>query len=417
VNIDISEIEAGRADGEAGRDAKPPAGPRRSGFGLAFLALLIALAALLGAGWMWWQGQSAGSTAQARAQSEIARLENADSRLSVQLQELRETLDARPAGDVDSRLAALQSTLSDDQARVAALQQSLQEQVALTRSMQTAVDAMHSRLVAAESALAGVGARELDARGDLDLAEVDYLLRLATERLQLFSDPRSADRALALADTHLAALENPAYLGVRQAIAAARRELAALDLPDDLEIAGQLESIQRAIPSLPFRPASPANSDVAPVVEGGWWQKLKSTVASLVTVRRSTGEESRRISLQDKDYIRQRLWLQLEAAYLALMQHEQQAFRAALLRVRESLAEWFDPASSEVAAVGESLDALLALEVAIAWPDISEPWNTLRLVRAAQSTAKAAVPVQLPEPPPADAAEPGAVDESGGSPQ
>jgi len=396
VNTDLSEIGTKPEDPAAAPDSNTPETARRGGSGLAFLALLIALAALAAAAWLWWQGQSYDSAAEQLARSEIVRLDGNDSRLSAQIQELRNALDSAPGDEEEARFAALQDALTEEQALAATLQQALQEQVTLTRSMQSAIDAMHGRLVAAESSLARVDARELDARGDLDLAEVDYLLRLANERLQLFSDPRSADRALALADAHLAALDNPAYLGVRQAIAAARGELAALDLPDDLEIAGQLEAIQDAIPRLPFRPASPAAVEAEPVVEAGWWEKLKSTLGSLVTVRRSTEEESRRISLQDKDYIRQRLWLQVEVAYLALMRHEQEAFRTALQRVQSSLDEWFDPSSAQVADVAQSLDALTALDVSVDWPDISQPWNTLRLVRAARPVERPASQVQSP---------------------
>jgi len=405
----------------AARESDGPEPPRRSGSGLAFLALLIALAALVAAGWLWWQAQSSDAAAEQLARTEIVRLDGIDSRLSAQLQELRNMLDSAPDGAEEARFAAFQNALSQEQERAAAMQQALQEQVTLTRSMQSAIDAMHGRLVAAESSLARADARELDARGDLDLAEVDYLLRLANERLQLFSDPRSADRALALADAHLAALDNPAYLGVRQAIANARGELAALNLPDDLEIAGQLEGIQDAIPRLPFRPASPAVVEAEPPVDAGWWEKLKSTLGSLVTVRRSTEEESRRISLQDKDYIRQRLWLQVEVAYLALMRHDQEAFRSALQRVQASLVEWFDPANAEVAAVAQSLEALRVLDVSVTWPDISEPWNTLRLVRAARTVERPAGPVatpveKIPGAPsePEQLPEPAAADESGG---
>jgi uncharacterized protein HemX len=421
VNTDISEIGAEPVETAATSDSNSSETPRSGGSGLAFLALLIALAALGAAAWLWWQGQNSGSAAETLARSEIVRLDGNDSRLSAQLQELRDALDAVPESGDEARYAALQRSMSEDQSRVAALQQALEEQVTLTRSLQSAVDAMHSRMVASESALASLDARELDARGDLDLAEVDYLLRLANERLQLFSDPRSADRALALADTHLAALDNPAYLGVRQAIAAARNELAALDLPDDLEIAGQLEAIQDAIPGLPFRSASPVAEEAGPAAEAGWWEKLKSAFGSLVTVRRSTAEENRRISLQDKDYVRQRLWLQVEVAYLALMRHDQEAFDESLQRIEATLAEWFDPASGEVVAVGQTLEALQAQDIAVSWPDLSEPWSTLRLVRATRPVTRPAsqAPSTAPVGPgtsPAEAEEapePAAADDSG----
>lgn len=407
MNTDISEIAAEPADSAATQDVNRSEKPRGGGYGLAFLALLVALAALLAAAWLWWQGKSSAAVAESPARSDIVRLEATDSRLSAQLQELREELESQPDGPDDARFEALQTAMTENREQAAALQRAMQEQITLARSTQSAIEALHGRLVAAESALAGLNARELDARGELDLAEVDYLLRLANERLLLFADPRSADRALALADGHLAALDNPAYLGVRQAIAAARGDLAALDLPDDPAIAGQLEAIQQAIPGLPFRPASPSASESEAPAAAGWWEKLKATLANLVTVRRSTEQESRRISLQDKDYIRERLWTQVEVSYLALMRHDQDAFHNGLQRVQASLAEWFDPASSEVAAVAQTLDTLLAVDIAVAWPDISEPWNTLRLVRAAQSIAKPASPAQppatpMPDQPPAE---------------
>jgi uroporphyrin-3 C-methyltransferase len=402
VNTDPSEFESVPLDPAENTSGRPDPKPRRGGSALALLALLIALAAAAVSGWTWWQGQLAGDTEGDRLSSEISRLESNDSRLSAQLQDLGKAVESLSAASGSDRLEALQARLSEDQAQLQALRQNVQEQAALAASQQRAVDVMHGRLVAAEAALADVSGRELNARGELDLAEVDYLLRLASERLQLFSDPVSADRALLLADSHLAALENPGYLGVRQAIAEARVDLGAVDVPDDLGIAGQLDAMQKAIPALPFPQATVSQASAAPDAEEGWWAKLKATFASLVTVRRSTEEENRRISLQDQDYIRQRLWLQLEVAYLALMRHDQQAFSHALERARGSLADWFDPAGTEVKSFHASLAALQALRVEVEWPDISAPWSLLQLVRSAGATLapvpRPAAPRQQPPP-------------------
>jgi len=327
------------------------------------------------------------------------------------------------SGELESLAAAvaedpadeLRLRWSESQATIDSMSRSLQEQAALVQSLQTAVDATHGRLLAAEAALAELSARRLDARTALDLAEVDYLLRLATERLQLFADPLAADRALALADAHLAALDNPAHLTVRRAIAAARADLDAIDVPDYLAIAGRLEALQKAVPSLPFRDTSPAAATNAPAEGEDWWEKLKSTLASLVTVRRSTEEENRRVSLQDKDYMRQRVWLQLEIAYLALMRRDEAAFTGALQRVQASVDEWFEPASVDVKEFSASLDALLAMNIVIASPDISAPWAALQRVRsmppAASPTAAPAEDSREPDDPAATAAEAATDDE------
>ena len=378
-----------------GPGSEPEPKPRRGGSALAFLALLIALAAAAGTAWIWWQDQASGDSTSAQLLSEVSRLESNDGHLSAQLQELSKAIEAlSAAGDTDT-LNELKARSSEDRAQLEAMQQALQQQLALTRSQQEAADAMQGRLLAAEAALAAASGRELDARGELDTAEVDYLLRLANERLQLFSDPVAAERALVLADAHLAALDNPSYLGVRQAIAAARSDLAAVDLPDDLVIAGQLDAMQKAIPTLPFPEAILPTAGTVQEAEEGWWEKLKATFASLVTVRRSTGEENRRISLQDQDYVRQRLWLQLEVAHLALMRHDQDALSGALQRVRAVVDEWLDPASSEVEAFKASLSGLQSLDVEVAWPDISAPWTTLQLVRSARSAPAPAAPAAV----------------------
>jgi uncharacterized protein HemX len=183
------------------------------------------------------------------------------------------------------------------------------------------------------------------------------------------------------------------YLGVRQDIATARRELAAVKLPDFLVIASQLDSIQQKIASLPFSEEDPVSKNTAPTEGTGWWDKVKGVISDLVTVRRSTEEENKRISLQDKDYIRQRVWLQLEIAHLSLMQRDQEAFRTSLKRVQESLTTWFDTGDSAYQTVRQSVDDLMALEVQVNVPDITAPWSTLRLLRARQVR-----PTPVPQP-------------------
>ncbi len=379
------------------KETKPENGPpHRSGSALSFLAFIFSLAALAGAGWMWWQDQASTGQEEQRMFAEITRLESSDSELSLKLKQIRDELNSLAAGDVGAEFEAMQKRLEGDRSKLDKVEQAISEQLALSRSLQAAADSMHGRLAAAESAVTGMTTRELDAGGDLDIAEVDYLLRLANERLKLFSDPAAADQALEVADMHLAALDNPMYLGVRQDIAAARRDLASVNIPDYMEITGQLDSIQVEIASLPFRGAVPAATDSEQVTGDGWWEKVKSVFSNLVTVRRSTDEENKRISLQDKDFIRQRVWLQLEIAHLSLMRRDQVAFRTSLKRVQESLSTWFDSSDSKYQDVEQGIDELIALEVQVEVPDITAPWSTLRLLRANQIRS-APAPAQVPQ--------------------
>jgi len=389
VNTDISEIDS-KIDDFTAEEQKPR--PRRSV--LAFLAFILSLTALAGTAWMWWQDEIARGQDDSRVFTELARLESADSELSLKLNQARGEIESLADDDSSAQIAALHKRLEKGGAQVDSLDQTIKDQLALSRSLQSAAESMQVRLLAAEAALAGMSSKELDAGGELDLAEVDYLLRLANERLKLFSDPAAADQALEIADMHLAAMNNPMYLGVRQEIAGARRELAEVSIPDYVGITAQLDSIQQSIVDLPFRGEAPARQESETAAEMGWWEKVKNVFSNLVTIRHSTKEESRRISLEDKDYIRQRLWLQLEIAHLSLMRREQKAFGNTLERVRETLSTWFDPEDSTYEAVNRGIDELLALKIDVDVPDINAPWATLRLVQGSQP--KPAPPVAAP---------------------
>jgi uroporphyrin-3 C-methyltransferase len=169
-------------------------------------------------------------------------------------------------------------------------------------------------------------------------------------------------------------------------------------MPDYMEITSQLDSLQQEIASLPLRGAAPATTGSEQAAGDGWWEKVKGVFSNLVTVRRSTDEENKRISLQDKDFIRQRVWLQLEIAHLSLMRRDQEAFRASLKRVQESLSTWFDSGDSAFQAVKQGIDDLMAIEVKVDVPDITAPWSTLRLLRANQiRSAPAPAPAPAPQ--------------------
>lgn len=371
------------------REAKPA---KRGGSFLAFLAFVISLAAAGLAGWTWWQAQQAGSAADSQAIAEVARLDAGQDELSLKFNQLRNELDTLASGDVSAEFEALQRRIESDRRQMAEVEQAMQEQLALSRSLQAATESMQGRLRAAEAAVSGMSTRELDAGGELDLAEVDYLLRLANERLKLFSDPVAADEALEVADMHLAALDNPMYLGVRQEIAAARRSLTEVEMPAWLDIASSLDDIQAAVPGLVFLDDEAPVAETAVVEEEGWWGSVKGAFSSLVTVRRSTEQENERISLEDMDYVRQRIWLQMEIAHLALMRQEQTAFRSSLARTSEAITAWFDPAAGTYREVVEGIDELMAVNIDVEVPDITAPWSTLRLLR----NSAPAVPVAAP---------------------
>jgi uncharacterized protein HemX len=109
----------------------------------------------------------------------------------------------------------------------------------------------------------------------------------------------------------------------------------------------------------------------------------------------------------------------MEVARLALMRRDQAAFRSELGQAQALLLEWFDPDSREVQSVGARLEELLALNVTVAWPDISAPWTMLKRIRSVQavpvSPVQPAVGGESPEP--GSTPDPNPLDDSGEDPQ
>jgi len=380
VNTEISEIDNGVDD--VPEKVKKP---RRTGSALAFLAFLFAFAALAGTGWIWWQDELAAERDDDRVFPALARLESTDKELSLGLNQVEGKLESLAEKDNSAQIAALHARLEADAAQLARLDQTIRDQQAYSRSWQSDTASIQGRLRAAEATLADMALQEMDAAGELDLAEVDYLLRLANERLKLFSDPVTADQALAFADMHLTAADNPVHYDVRKAIATARRDLAEVTMPDYLSITSQLDTIQVSVVSLPFPSGVPVSQESEAETQTGRWEKVKNVFSNLITVRRSTEQENERISLEDMNYIRQRLWMQLEIAHLSLMRREQASFRHSLERARETLSTWFDSRNGVYQSVNSGIDQLLAIEIEAEMPDISAPWEAIRELREDRS--------------------------------
>lgn len=357
---------------------------------IASLALLVALGVAGWNGWAWWQAQHSADEALDLEQS-LAELRSGQ----LQLQRAQEALGRRldsverlelAAGltELDQAIEQARSVAGSDRARLAGIEEAVADAA--------------ERLDGVEGRLAAVVVRGESPRQALDLAEVDYLLRSANERLRLYGDVRTADQALSLADEQLAAMDDPVYLSVRQSIAGARLALDTVDVPDVIALTEGLGQLQAQIPGLPFPGEIAIVQEEGPaetVEDPGIWARFKAALGGLVSVRRRAVDESL-ISLEDKDYVRQGLWLQLESARLALLRSDDDAWRAALERAMATLDQYFEADAAPVRRFREGLARTAADSLAVEWPDIAEPWVRLQGIRRvdpAGATEPAAPPL------------------------
>lgn len=365
--------------------------PVSTGKPVAILALLVSVAAVSASAWLWWQTRQAGmddgsqqainnlQTAQQQLAESLASLESQVGALESPVDSNVISRQGERLGNVEDRLAGLQAQSAEDQATISAVQGS--------------VRSMEQRLSATESGLISVAASNQNSSVELDIAEIDYLLRVANERLQLFSDTEAADLALQAADLQIEALNDPIYLSVRQRIATARQALAAVPSADRVQLSARLSKMQSGIPGLPFRGEAVQQVEPELAQDAGWWASFKHTLASLVTVRRRVPEEQSMLSLEDKDYLRQGLWLQLESARLALMRNDANTYIGSLDRVGQTVEQFFEPGSPAVQALLFETADLKGYNIAPQMPDISAPWTQLRQLRDSRRLLQSAAPV------------------------
>lgn len=367
---------------------------RRGGTAVAWLALLLALLAVGYNGWQWWLARGE-SENDAQYQAAISGLQSSQSALERQLTRLKERADALEQSGIESDLDALEARIRSNSSASGAHLQRIE-------SLEQADGARAERLASMENALAVLAVRGESPARRMEMAEVDYLLRTANERLQLFGDQRSARTALHLADEQLRIIDDPLYTPVRQQIAAVSQQLVSLPVIDTVTLNAQFNQLQSRIPTLPLQGEwrSPlSESDTAPGDESGQdaslWQRFKSSMADLVTVQRRSDDQAL-VSIEDQAYVRQGLWLQLESARLAVMRRDGEAYSQALERAQAALDQFFEPGAEAVLSAQDAINDLLRVPLQLELPDISAPWAELRRLNQVRAPLPSAEPEQPP---------------------
>jgi uroporphyrin-3 C-methyltransferase len=353
--------------------------PRRSGTGVAWLALLLAMTVVAYNALQWWQDQSEIPLDNSR-QLEVDDLQRTQAGLLESLETVQRRLGAQEEKDETTSIAAIRSDINAMQSRLSESGLNASGDHALIAAMQLTVQDMAQRIGEIETTVAALAVRGDSPEKSMDVAEVDYLLRLAGERLAIFGDIASADIAFGLADAQLQALNDPLYLAVRRKIDESRTSLQQIPALDTVLISGKIAELQSSVPKLAFPGETPVEVLVEDQRDAGLWQKIKNAIKPLVKVRRRV-DENLELSLEDKDFLRQGLWLQLESARLALMRRDALAWDLSLSRAQDSVARRFDQQHKFVRQTLAGLDELAAIEMVQELPDVSAPWRQLRLLR------------------------------------
>ncbi len=237
------------------------------------------------------------------------------------------------------------------------------------------------------------------------LAEVEYLLRIANQRLQLQRDLKTAQLALQAADARLLELADPQFLNVREQLARELESLRAVAPVDVAGISAKLSALMETIDELvvrgsKYQPAvktETVGSGTAATVQD--WRELPallwSSLSGLFRIREHDKPVSPMLPPEREYFLRENLRLQLSAARLALLRDDSVQYRATLTTTADWLEAYFSAEDARVKEFLQQLGQLSAIDVAPELPDISASLHLLR--QQLKLGAQQSVPPVVPE--------------------
>ncbi|MCB5162905.1 uroporphyrinogen-III C-methyltransferase [Marinomonas algarum] len=237
---------------------------------------------------------------------------------------------------------------------------------------------------------------------DWKLAEAEYLIRLANQRLLLESDGAGSARLLINADDILNALEDPIAFDTRKALA---NDIQALKSVSEFDLEGaylKLNALYQSVENLPQRepsqewqnkstaqsePAESTTSNHLVSVLNSFWASLRS----LIVINYDHKPIKALLPPAEYQQLVTGIQLQLDIAQVALIKGETVIYQQALSRVANATTIHFDTQASTVMSFLSSLTALQALNPApelplpsaslVAMKALTDEWNRRRDTR------------------------------------
>ena len=257
-----------------------------------------------------------------------------------------------------------------------------QERLAITRkadAMQLAVDQVNLKIGRSQ--------------GQWQIAEAEYLMRIANHRLSLSKDSQTAIAALQQADRKLLESGDPAYYSVREKLADEMSQLQSLQLPDIAGMAATLQSLAASVNQLKIAGLPEATSTNVAAAEQQHSERNLDTLLEdswkgfkdLMVIRRHDQPVSAMLPPSQQYFLYQNLQLQLESARLALLRQENILFKSSLETASEWLQSFFDPNDAATQNMQQTLQGIQATDLDPKLPDISGSLSLLLQLKAGNS--------------------------------
>ena len=228
-------------------------------------------------------------------------------------------------------------------------------------------------------------------RNDWLMAEAEYLVKLANQRLLLVKDVPTALAALQAADARLSEVADPALLNIRKILASDIQKLKNIPSIDVAGLSITLSTLSDNIPNLPLRTPDPkthkldeadkttATHQVKSIKElpAAIWKDIKS----LIVIRHHEKPLEPLLSPEQHFFLVQNLSLLLEQARLALLNGQNEIYHDRLKATAKWVSQFFDPEHNVTRNMLATIKELQKYDIDPALPDISATFSALQKYR------------------------------------
>lgn len=202
-------------------------------------------------------------------------------------------------------------------------------------------------------------------------SEAEYLVNMAGRKLWLEKDPRTATDLLKSADETIAAMNNPALLPIRKALA---KDIAATASIKTTDIDGNVLALDALIEQLDKLPLNRTDAETdAPedtTITGDlndWQSNLGKTWKALtqdfITIRHKTADAPALLAPEQQWYLVENIRHKLLQSQLALYHYDRAAYHQSLMMARKWIQTYFDTQDHKTAEAIAEIDKLATLEL------------------------------------------------------
>jgi uroporphyrin-3 C-methyltransferase len=221
-------------------------------------------------------------------------------------------------------------------------------------------------------------------RGDWLIADAEYLLSIANQRLYLMGDVNTTREALEAADQRLRESGDAGAFKIREQIAKDITAIRNVAVPDIVGMYASIQSLQGQVDSLtlflPYtgktlmqpKPAEPTDKEGQDLLDSALGQ-----LEEVVTIRHTEHPIKEILTPEQAQFIREQLRVKLEMVKIALVQQNEQLYQSSLADAKKWTEQNFAKTPESANFIAE-LDKFNAIKIRSHFPDISLSLKMLR---------------------------------------